>query len=67
MRCVGQGQADVILAEHRDLLIRMALASVGASGHLEFTEAGKQRIAGGITKPALGARPAGSPDEPVGV
>jgi len=36
-----------------------------ASGHLELTEAGKQRIAGEITKPALGARPAGSPESTV--
>jgi hypothetical protein len=61
LRCVGQGQADVILAEHRALLIRMGLASVNASGRLELTEA-SCGYAGEITKPALGARPGGSPD-----
>ena len=45
LRRVGDGLPDVIKPDHRDLLIRMQLAKVNASGLLELTEYGRRRLA----------------------
>ena len=45
LRCVGEGMPQAILAEHRNLLIRMGLARVNGGGVLEVTEDGKRRLA----------------------